>query len=94
MLSVLVAHPERSIAEDELAKEAGVSVSEVYRQIKDLVDVGLVAMERVGKSKVYLANQKHFLYEPLKRYTERLRTKLLHSLLRSTELRRLCCLVA
>jgi predicted nucleotidyltransferase len=66
LLSVLVASPERSIVENELAKEAGMSVSEVNRQIKDLVNVGLVAMERVGKSKVYQANQKHFLYEPLK----------------------------
>jgi len=66
LLSVLVAHPERSIVENELAKEAGVSVSEVNRQIKDLVNVGLVAMERVGKSKVYQANQQHFLYEPLR----------------------------
>jgi predicted nucleotidyltransferase len=49
-----------------LAKEAGVSVSEVNRQVKDLVNVGLVSMERVGKSKVYQVNQKHFLYEPLK----------------------------
>jgi len=66
LLSVLVACPERSIVENELAREAGVSVSEVNRQIKDLVNAGLVAMERVGKSKVYQANQKHFLYEPLK----------------------------
>ncbi len=66
LLSVLVSHPERRIVENELAKEAGVSVSEVNRQIKDLVNVGLVAMERVGKSKVYRANQQHFLYEPLK----------------------------
>jgi len=66
LLSVLVSHPERSIVENELAREAGVSVSEVNRQIKDLVNVGLVAMERVGKSKVYQVNQKHFLYEPLK----------------------------
>ncbi len=67
LLSVLVSHPERSVVENELAKEAGVSVSEVNRQIKDLVNVGLVVMERVGKSKVYQVNQKHFLYEPLKR---------------------------
>lgn len=65
-LSVLVAHPERSIIENELAKEAGASVSEVNRQVKDLVNVGLIIMERVGKAKVYRVNQQHFLYEPLK----------------------------
>jgi predicted nucleotidyltransferase len=65
-LSVLVEHPERNIVENELAKEAGASVSEVNRQMKDLVNVGLVIMERVGKSKVYQVNQQHFLFEPLK----------------------------
>jgi len=66
LLSVLVAHPERTIVENELAKEAGMSVSEVSRQVKDLVSVGLVSLERVGKSKVYRVNQQHFLFEPLK----------------------------
>lgn len=65
LLSVLVTHPDRSIVENELAKEAEVSVSEVNRQIKDLVSVGLVSIERVGRSKVYRVNQQHFLYEPL-----------------------------
>ena len=65
-LSVLVTYPERSIIENELAKEAGASVSEVNRQVRDLVDVGLVIMERVGKSKMYRVNQQHFLYSPLK----------------------------
>jgi len=65
VLSVLVAHPERSIVENELAKEAGTAISEVNRQMRDLVDVGLVIMERVGKSKVYQVNHQHFLFEPL-----------------------------
>jgi len=65
-LSVLVAHPKRGIVENELAKEAGASVSEVNRQVRDLVGVGLVIMERVGKSKVYRMNQQHFLFEPLR----------------------------
>ncbi len=65
-LSVLVAYPERGFIENELAKEAGASVSEVNRQVRDLVNVGLVIMERVGKSKVYRVNKQHFLYDPLK----------------------------
>ena len=65
-LSVLVVQPERSIIENELAKEAGVSVSEVNRQVKDLVNAGLVIMERTGKAKVYRVNRQHFLYEPLR----------------------------
>lgn len=66
VLSVLIAQPDRSIIENELAKEASVSTSEVNRQIEDLVNAGLIIMERTGKAKVYHANQQHFLYEPLK----------------------------
>lgn len=66
VLSVLLARPERSIVENELAKEAGIAVSEVNRQMKDLVNSGLVIMERVGKAKVYHINSQHFLFKPLK----------------------------
>jgi len=65
-LSVLVTQPERRIIENELAKEAGASVSEINRQLIDLVDAGIVTMQRVGKSKVYQMNQQNFLFEPLK----------------------------
>ncbi len=45
---------------------AGASVSEVNRQIDDLVAVGLVSRVRVGRSKVYRVNPRHFLFEPLR----------------------------
>jgi predicted transcriptional regulator len=66
VLSVLIAQPDRSIIENELAKEANVSISEVNRQIMGLVNAGLIIMERTGKAKVYHVNQQHFLYESLK----------------------------
>jgi len=66
VLSVLLARPERSIIEKEMAKEAGMAVSEVNRQMKDLVNSGLVIMERVGKTKLYHINTHHFLFKPLK----------------------------
>ena len=66
LLSVLVSHPGRTIIESELAKEAGVSASETNRQMTNLVSVGLVSLERAGKSKIYQVNQSHFLYEPLR----------------------------
>jgi Fic family protein len=40
LLSVLLSNPERSFIESELAKEAGAAVSEVNRQINDLVSIG------------------------------------------------------
>jgi len=66
-LSVLISNPKRSFMEIELAKESGSPVSEVNRQMKDLVSSGLVVMQRVGRTKVYRINAKHFLYPPMKR---------------------------
>jgi len=53
--------------EVELAKESGSPVSEVNRQMKDLVSSGLVVMQRVGRTKVYQINNKHFLYTPMRK---------------------------
>jgi len=64
-LAVLVTHPSKSFLEVELAREAGSSVSEINRQMKDLVNSGLVVLERVGRGKVYRINSKHFLFSPL-----------------------------
>lgn len=65
-LAVLVRNDNRSFLEVELAKEAGSSVSEVNRQIGDLVSLGLVRLNRVGRGKMYAVNRKHFLFKPLK----------------------------
>ena len=64
ILSVLVNDPGQ-INEGQLAKRAGVSASEVNRQIDDLVAIGLVSLSRVGRSKLYSINGEHFLYESL-----------------------------
>lgn len=66
-LAVLVSNAKTSFIEIELAKESGIAVSEVNRQMKDLTATGLITMEKIGKSKVYRVNIKHFLYMPLKR---------------------------
>jgi len=65
-LAVLVPNPERSCLENELARISGASASEVNRQMKDLVNAGLVLMQRVGKAKLYQMNGKHFLFKPLR----------------------------
>ncbi len=67
ILSVIVANPHFSYMEKELAKESKSSISEVNRQISDLVNAGLVTMQRLGRTKIYSLNQKHFLFPPLKR---------------------------
>lgn len=65
-LAVLVNSSGKSFLEVELAREAGSSISEVNRQTKDLVNSGLVRLERVGKGKMYSVNRKHFLFRSLK----------------------------
>jgi DNA-binding transcriptional ArsR family regulator len=67
ILSVLVTNPRSSYMERELAKEGRSSVSEVNRQIEGLVNSGLITMQRLGKTKLYSINQKHFLFSPLKK---------------------------
>ncbi|MGQ9468806.1 MAG: nucleotidyltransferase domain-containing protein [Nitrososphaerales archaeon] len=66
-MSVLISSPRRGFLESELAKESGSSVSEINRQMSELVSTGLVMMKKVGKAKVYQINNKHFLYNPMKK---------------------------
>lgn len=65
LLFVLINNPATSYMEKELAKESKSSVSEVNRQISDLVNIGIIAMQRIGKAKTYSINRKHFLFLPL-----------------------------
>jgi len=64
-LAALIANPKRASLEVELAKESGSSVSEINRQMKDLVSAGIVSMQRIGKGKLYQINTQHFLFKPL-----------------------------
>jgi predicted nucleotidyltransferase len=73
-LAVLVSNSTKPFLEVELAKEAGASVSEVNRQMVDLVNSGLVTLERIGKGKVYRINRKHFLFKPLESLFQDLET--------------------
>ena len=65
-LAVLLSKADGRFSESELAKESGSSVSEISRQMTDLINSSLVIMERVGRTKVYRVNSKHFLFKPLK----------------------------
>lgn len=67
LLFVLINNPQAFYMEKELAKESKSSVSEVNRQIPDLVNAGIITMQRIGKTKTYSINQKHFLFLPLQK---------------------------
>jgi predicted transcriptional regulator len=67
ILFALVSNPEKSYVEKDLARECNASLSETNRQIKDLVNSGLIKMQRVAKVKVYQVNEKHFLFNSLQK---------------------------
>ncbi len=67
VLASLVSNPKELYVEKDLARECGASLSEVNRQMPDLVDSGLVIMQRMAKVKVYRINRDHFLFKPLER---------------------------
>ena len=67
LLFVLINNPHVTYTEKELAKESISSISEVNRQISHLVKAGIILMQRIGKTKAYSINQKHFLFLPLKK---------------------------
>lgn len=65
VLSTLISNPKRSFVEKELAKESGCSLSEINRQIIDLVNSNLVLFQKMAKVKIYKINENHFLFKPL-----------------------------
>ncbi|MBR9701890.1 winged helix-turn-helix transcriptional regulator [Candidatus Pacearchaeota archaeon] len=67
VLASLVSNLEELYVEKDLARECGASLSEVNRQMPDLVDSGLVIMQRMAKVKVYRINTEHFLFAPLEK---------------------------
>jgi predicted nucleotidyltransferase len=64
---VLINNPKRQYIEKDLAGEARAAVSETNRQMSELVASGLVRLERIGRTKVYSLNGKHFLAPSLSR---------------------------
>ncbi|MCD6522823.1 MAG: hypothetical protein J7K68_03660 [Candidatus Diapherotrites archaeon] len=67
VLAALFTNDKKSTSEKELASMAGVSFSELNRQSVDLINSGLVVVQRSGKTKLYSLNRKHFLYGILRR---------------------------
>lgn len=67
LLFVLINNPQVTYTEKELAKESISAISEVNRQIPHLVKAGIILMQRIGRTKTYSINQKHFLFSPLQK---------------------------
>ncbi len=56
VLGVLLANPDRSLHLRELARQAGVTPSTIQRELKNLVDAGVLTMTARGSLKIYQAN--------------------------------------
>lgn len=65
ILYTLMSNPERAFVEKELGKESGCSLSEINRQIVDLVNSNIVIFQKIAKVKTYKINERHFLFVPL-----------------------------
>jgi len=66
ILATLIENPQRVYVEKELAAESASSLSEVNRQVMDLVKSGLVKTLRVSRDKTYQINKGHFLFRCLR----------------------------
>ena len=67
LLTAILLSPEREFTLSELAKEVGVSLPTVTREIQRAEEAGLVFTRRVGRAKVVRADTDSVLSEPLTR---------------------------
>ena len=66
LLFTLISNSAGSYMEKELAKDSNTSISEVNRQVADLVNAGVIIMQRAGSVKTYSINKKHVLFAVLR----------------------------
>ncbi len=67
LLTAILLSPEREFTLSELAKEVGVSLSTVTREIQRAEEAGLVVTREVGRAKLVRADTDSVLSEPLTR---------------------------
>jgi DNA-binding transcriptional ArsR family regulator len=67
LLTAILLSPEREFTLSELAKEVGVSLSTVTREIQRASEAGVVFTRRVGRAKLVSADTDSVLSEPLTR---------------------------
>ena len=66
VLALLFGEPERSFYTSELIQRAGVGSGAVQRELKRLVESGLVTVKRIGNQKHYQANPASPVFEELR----------------------------
>ncbi len=63
-------YPEKGFTESELERIAGIPQASVHRNVKSLMDNGLLDRKRIGKANLYSLNKEHILYPLLFRNFE------------------------
>lgn len=55
-------YPEKEFTESELQRIAGIPQASVHRNVKSLLENGLLDRKRIGKANLYSLNKEHILY--------------------------------
>ena len=59
-------YPEKEFTESELQRIAGIPQASVHRNVKSLLENGLLDRKRIGKANLYSLNKEHILYPLLR----------------------------
>jgi len=65
LLRAFFTYPEKGFTESELERIAGIPQASVHRNVKSLMDNGLLDRKRIGKANLYSLNREHILYKLL-----------------------------
>ncbi len=66
LLRAFFTYPEKEFTESELQRIAGIPQASVHRNIKSLLENGLLDRKRIGKANLYSLNKEHILHPILK----------------------------
>ena len=62
LLRAFFTYPEKGFTESELERIAGIPQASVHRNVKSLLDNGLLDRKRIGKANLFSLNKEHVLY--------------------------------
>ena len=65
LLRSFFTYPEKGFTESELERIAGIPQASVHRNVKSLMDNGLLDRKRIGKANLFSLNKEHILYQLL-----------------------------
>lgn len=71
LLRAFFTYPSMEFSEREMERIAKIPQASVHRNIKPLVENGLVALRRIGRTNLYTLNGDHALHRPLAEFFQR-----------------------